>query len=257
MRAPARPRAHARAHTSPTNIPHRLLDRLIRGRAWIGIIAFALIGIVAMQLWIVKLGYGIGRAVEHEGLLRRENSALSIANDQLSSGERVERLAAAKGMVEAAPGALHFDAVRPGLDARLAAAALARDAQAGSSGGSTASSSQAPASSSEAGSSSTESATTSSEAPAASGESAASSGESAAPSGESAASSGESAASSTEVAASSAESATSSGEASAPSGDSTAGEGTAPSTEATASAGAAAPSTAAPPVGSSEASPGG
>jgi len=105
---------------------HRWLDRLIRGRAWIGIVAFALIGIVAMQLWIVKLGVGIGRALEHEGLLQRENAALSIEDAKLSSGERVEALAAARGMSVAPPGALRFDRVRGALDARLAAAALSK-----------------------------------------------------------------------------------------------------------------------------------
>jgi len=138
VRARTRPRARARAHTAPTHISHRLLDRLIGGRAWIGIVAFALIGIVAMQLWIVKLGVGIGHAIEHEGLLRRENSALSIEDAQLASGERVEQLAAARGMVEAAPGALHFDSVRGSLDARQAAAVLARDAQASTAAASTA-----------------------------------------------------------------------------------------------------------------------
>jgi hypothetical protein len=107
----------------------RLLDRLIRGRAWIGLLAFALIGIVAMQLWVVKLGVGIGRALEHEGLLQRENATLSIEDAQLSSGERVEQMAAARGMIVAAPGALRFETVRRGLDAREAAAALARGGQ--------------------------------------------------------------------------------------------------------------------------------
>jgi hypothetical protein len=105
---------------------NRWLDRLIRGRAWIGLLAFALIGIVAMQLWVVKLGVGIGRALEHEGLLQRENAALSIEDAKLSSGERVEQLAAARGMVVAPPGALRFETARGALDARLAAAALAR-----------------------------------------------------------------------------------------------------------------------------------
>jgi hypothetical protein len=107
----------------------RWLDRLIRGRAWIGLLAFALIGIVAMQLWVVKLGVGIGRALEHEGLLQRENAALSIEDAKLSSGERVEQLAAARGMVVAPPGALHFETARGALDARLAAAALAHSGQ--------------------------------------------------------------------------------------------------------------------------------
>jgi cell division protein FtsL len=107
-------------------LPDRLLDRLIRGRAWIGVVAFALIGIVAMQLWVVKLGVGIGRALEHVELLQRENSTLAIEDSALSSGERIERLALAEGMVIAPPGALHFDTLRGPLDARLAAAALAR-----------------------------------------------------------------------------------------------------------------------------------
>jgi hypothetical protein len=109
---------------------HRWLDRLIHGRGWIALIAFALIGIVAMQLWVVKLGVGIGRALEHESLLARENATLSIEDAKLSSGERVERIAAAQGMVVAPPGALRFETVRRGVDARLAAAALARGMQA-------------------------------------------------------------------------------------------------------------------------------
>ncbi len=109
---------------------HRFLDRLIRGRGWIGLVAFALIGIVAMQLWIVKLGVGIGRALEHEAFLQRENAALSVADTRLSAGERVEALAAARGMVAAAPGSVRFDASRGALDARQAAVTLAHDEQA-------------------------------------------------------------------------------------------------------------------------------
>jgi hypothetical protein len=93
------------------------------------VIAFALIGIVAAQLWVVKLNVGIGRAIEHAATLQRENSELAIADSALSSGERIEQLASAQGMVPAPPGALHFDAVRGSLDVRLAAAALARPVQ--------------------------------------------------------------------------------------------------------------------------------
>ena len=119
----------------------RLLDRLVwnpPARAWIGVVAFALIGIVAMQLWVVKLGVGIGHALEHAQLLQRENSTLAIEDSSLSSGERIERLALARGMVLAPPGALHFDALRGPLDARQAAAALAKPAQAPSSASATA-----------------------------------------------------------------------------------------------------------------------
>jgi cell division protein FtsL len=111
-------------------VPDRLLDRLIGGRAWIVVIAFALIGIVAMQLWVVKLGVGIGRALEHTQLLQQENSTLASEDSALSSAERIERLALAKGMVPASPAVLHFDTLRGPLDARLAAAALAKPIQA-------------------------------------------------------------------------------------------------------------------------------
>jgi cell division protein FtsL len=111
-------------------VPDRLLDRLIGGRAWIAVIAFALIGIVAMQLWVVKLGVGIGRALEHTQLLQQENATLASEDSALSSAERIERLALAKGMVPASPATLHFDTLRGPLDARLAAAALAKPVQA-------------------------------------------------------------------------------------------------------------------------------
>jgi cell division protein FtsL len=112
----------------------RMLDRLIRGRAWIGVVAFALIGIVAMQLWVVKLGVGIGRALEHAESLQRENSTLAIEDSSLSSGERIEQLAQARGMVVVRPGALRFDTLRGALDTRLAAAALAKPLQTQTSG---------------------------------------------------------------------------------------------------------------------------
>jgi cell division protein FtsL len=93
------------------------------------VVAFALIGIVAAQLWVIKLNVGIGRAIEHAATLQRENSELAIEDSALSSGERIEQLASAQGMVPASPGALHFDTVQGPLDVRLAAAALARPVQ--------------------------------------------------------------------------------------------------------------------------------
>jgi hypothetical protein len=106
---------------------HRLLDRLIRSRIWIAVIAFALIGIVAMQLWVLKLNGGIGRAIEHESLLTRENATLSATDAEMSAGDRVEqRAAGGEGMVMVPPGALRFLATRGALDARLAVAALGR-----------------------------------------------------------------------------------------------------------------------------------
>jgi cell division protein FtsL len=145
-------------------LPDRLFDRIIGSRAWIAVIAFALIGIVAMQLWVVKLGVGIGRALEHTQLLARENSALEVENSTLSSAARIEQLALAKGMVLAPPGALHFLTPRGPLDARLAALALARSPQPSSSPSSSSSPPSSSSSSSTVASTEPADATTGSEA---------------------------------------------------------------------------------------------
>jgi len=101
----------------------RHLDRLIRGRAWIGIIAFALIGIVTLQLLLLQLNAGIGRTIVKEDALARENAALSIEDSELSSGHRVETLASRLGMVLVPVGALKF--LHAGAAPPFAAAAAA------------------------------------------------------------------------------------------------------------------------------------
>ena len=99
----------------------RRLDRLIRGRAWIGIVAFALIGIVTLQLGLLKLNAGMGRSIVRAEALQRQNAALAIENSQLAAGSRVEALAARLGMVVVPSGTLRF--LHAGTDAQAARAA--------------------------------------------------------------------------------------------------------------------------------------
>jgi hypothetical protein len=54
----------------------RWLDRLVRGRAWILVIGIALIGLVAMQVSMLGMNAGIGRAVERTATLERQNADL-------------------------------------------------------------------------------------------------------------------------------------------------------------------------------------
>ncbi len=108
---------------------HRLLDRLIRGRAWIFVIAFALIGIVALQLGLLKLNGGIGRALEREAMLQTQNSALSIENSERAAGERVEARAGKLGMTFAPAGAIRFLSAGSRGEAAKAAGALASAAR--------------------------------------------------------------------------------------------------------------------------------
>jgi hypothetical protein len=103
---------------------HRLLDRLIRGRMWICIIAFALIGIVTLQLGLLKLNSGIGRALEREAGLQRANAALSIEDSELASGTRVESEAERLGLRVSGVSSLHFLSSHPRGDAARAAAVL-------------------------------------------------------------------------------------------------------------------------------------
>ncbi len=136
---PAPPRRRPRRVSGPTSrsrtvspaaglTARPLLDRLIRGRIWIAVVAFALIGIVTMQLGLLKLNAGIGRALEHEAALQRENSALSIEDSEVAAGDTVELQAAHLGMQLIPTGTLKFLSAQPsaGETARAVAALNAR-----------------------------------------------------------------------------------------------------------------------------------
>jgi len=103
---------------------NRLIDRLIGSRVWIGIIAFALIGIVTLQLGLLKLNAGIGRALERTASLQRENAALSIENSELASGTRVESEAERLGLRLSPVENLHFLGAHASVDATRAAEVL-------------------------------------------------------------------------------------------------------------------------------------
>ncbi|HEY0345266.1 MAG TPA: hypothetical protein VGC59_11490 [Solirubrobacteraceae bacterium] len=81
----------------------RAMDRLVRSRGWIVIVAFGLIGIVAMQVSMLKLNAGIGRAVETVSTLERSNALLRGDLSRLSDGSRIQTLAGARGYVMPSP----------------------------------------------------------------------------------------------------------------------------------------------------------
>jgi hypothetical protein len=126
---------------------HPLLDRLLRGRAWIGLVTFALIGIVTLQLGLLKLNAGIGHALARETSLQRENAALSIENSEVAAGDLVESGAARLGMEMVPVAALRFLTARPHTDASSGAAALSSPVTSASSTGSETSGAESSASS--------------------------------------------------------------------------------------------------------------
>lgn len=118
--APARGRTDAfeRLKALPD---HRVVDRLLRGRAWIWLIGLLLGGIVAVQVSLLKLNAGISRAVQATGTLQRQNAALESEIARLDSGERIRAAAVRAGMVDPAAGDARYLRTRPSRDATLAA----------------------------------------------------------------------------------------------------------------------------------------
>jgi cell division protein FtsL len=100
---------------------HRVIDRLLRGRIWICFIGVALMGIVAMQVSMLKLNSGISRAVETSATLERQNSDMEASIARLASGERIRAAADRTGMVTPAAGEVHYLRVRGAADAARAA----------------------------------------------------------------------------------------------------------------------------------------
>jgi hypothetical protein len=86
----------------------RTMDRLVRSRAWVVIVGFGLIGIVAMQVSMLKLNSGIGRAVETAATLERSNATLRAQVSRLSSGDRIQALAGSRGFLMPEPSDVTF-----------------------------------------------------------------------------------------------------------------------------------------------------
>lgn len=87
---------------------HRVIDRLLRSRAWIWALGALLGGIVAMQVSLLKLNSGISRAVETTTTLERQNAGLEQDIARLSRTDRVQTGAASLGMVQPPAGDVSY-----------------------------------------------------------------------------------------------------------------------------------------------------
>jgi len=103
---------------------HRLVDGLLRSRAWIVVVGVLLGGIVAMQVSLLKLNSGISRAVEASATLERQNADMQDRIARLSSGQRVSTAATKAGMVFPLAGDVTYLRPRPARDASLATARM-------------------------------------------------------------------------------------------------------------------------------------
>jgi cell division protein FtsL len=72
------------------------------------IIACALVGLVFLQVSLLKLNSGIGRAVQSAATLERQNATLRAEVSRLDSGERIQGVADRLGLVMPAAGDRHY-----------------------------------------------------------------------------------------------------------------------------------------------------
>ena len=126
--APALPRIDLRLpRVSPRALTGRIgLGGFVGGRMWIGVFAALLLGLVFLQVSLLKLNSGISVNVERAQALERQNASLRGALSQLDAGQRIQDVAGALGMVMPGAGAVCY------LDARTRGACSGGDAAAAS-----------------------------------------------------------------------------------------------------------------------------
>jgi hypothetical protein len=95
---------------------HALLDRIVRGRLWIPLLGVLLVGIVAMQVEVLKLNAGIGHAMVRTAQLQSQDQRLRDAVSQLSDDQRIMADAAQMDMSMPLPSTPKFLAGGKGSD---------------------------------------------------------------------------------------------------------------------------------------------
>jgi cell division protein FtsL len=103
-----------------------LVDRLLRGRAWVVGIGVLLAGIVFFNVALLELNGGLARTEARVAKLKRANAELRLRVGDLASSERIQEAAAMQGFVLPAPRDVTYLRPRPGEDGRRAVAALGR-----------------------------------------------------------------------------------------------------------------------------------
>ncbi len=120
--APARtgrPTARKPAARQPTGA--LVLDKLLAGRAWIGLVFVLLAGIVFFNVDLLQMNREIARNADRAAAIKTENARLRADLARLGSSERIQQVAAQAGLVLPAPGEVRYLRTTPAADARRAA----------------------------------------------------------------------------------------------------------------------------------------
>lgn len=103
-----------------------LLDAILHGRLWIGIVFALLAGIVFFNVDLLQMNREIAATAGKVSEVKRENSRLRGELARLGSSERIQQVAAERGLVLPAPAEVRYLKSDPTADAKTAAQRLAR-----------------------------------------------------------------------------------------------------------------------------------
>jgi cell division protein FtsL len=99
----------------------RVLDALMSGRIWIGLVGLLLAGIVFFNVDLLRMNREITQMADRSAQLQRENARIRQDVAQLASSERIQQAAAELGLVLPAPDEVRYLRSNPPIDARTAA----------------------------------------------------------------------------------------------------------------------------------------
>jgi hypothetical protein len=97
-----------------------MLDALLNGRAWIGLVGVLLAGIVFFNVDLLRMNREITQMADRAAQLKRENARIRGDLAQLASSERIQLEAAELGLVLPAPAEVRYLESNPTVDARNA-----------------------------------------------------------------------------------------------------------------------------------------
>ena len=116
---PAKPSTTSRVRRRPRGAV--VLDKLLHGRGWIGLVFLLLVGIVFFNVDLLRMNRDIAATAERAGQVKRSNAKLRTEMARLGSSERIQRVAAEAGLVMPAPGEVRYLHASPTVDAERAA----------------------------------------------------------------------------------------------------------------------------------------
>lgn len=115
-RRPAAKKATARQPTGAL-----VLDKLLSGRGWIGLVFVLLAGIVLFNVGLLQMNREIALNADRAAAVKTENARLRTDLARLGSSERIQQVAAEAGLVLPAPGEVRYLRSAPSVDAKRAA----------------------------------------------------------------------------------------------------------------------------------------